>query len=39
VATRMMKMMKGSLMITPRQCVFGLLPDLLGGETTTFGDI
>lgn len=39
VATRMMKMKKGEMMITPRACVAALLADLLGGEVTTFSSI
>ena len=37
VTTKMMRMKKGALMITPRECVNATLADLLAGKTSTFG--
>jgi short-subunit dehydrogenase len=36
VSTKMMKFKKGPFMITPRQCAFSALADMLAGETFTF---
>lgn len=36
VTTKMMKMNKGPMMITPRECAFHSIADTLAGESTSF---